>query len=304
MTSRPYDVLIDQFTDSLWLSDGLSKNTIESYRRDLVQLDTWLIKLSGEDPLSLTTLDSTDLQAYFAHRVSVDRASPKTTARLTSTLKRFYQYLLREKLLEVDPSAAIDAPKLPRGLPKSLSETDVESLLAAPDVETPLGLRDRAMLETLYAAGLRVTELVGLPLAQLSLNQQVVRVMGKGSKERLVPLGEVAAEWLNRYISTARNQILDGRTSNDLFITVRGATMSRQMFWNIVKRYAIKAGISAAISPHVLRHAFATHLINHGADLRVVQLLLGHADITTTQIYTHVARERLKAIHAEHHPRG
>ncbi|MCA3020716.1 MAG: site-specific tyrosine recombinase XerD [Burkholderiales bacterium] len=304
MSDRHYDVLIDQFTDSLWLSDGLSKNTIESYRRDLVQLDTWLIKLSGEDPLSLTTLDSTDLQAYFAHRIGVDRASPKTTARLTSTLKRFYQYLLREKLMEVDPSAAIDAPKLPRGLPKSLSETDVESLLAAPDVETPLGLRDRAMLETLYAAGLRVTELVGLPLAQLSLNQQVVRVMGKGSKERLVPLGEVAAEWLTRYISTARNQILDGRTSNDLFITVRGATMSRQMFWNIIKRYAIKAGISATISPHVLRHAFATHLINHGADLRVVQLLLGHADITTTQIYTHVARERLKAIHAEHHPRG
>ena len=304
MTDRSCDVLIDQFTDSLWLSDGLSKNTIESYRRDLVQLDIWLSKYGRKDSLSLSTLDSTDLQAYFAHRISVDRASPKTTARLTSTLKRFYQYLLREKLLEVDPSAAIDAPKLPRSLPKSLSEADVESLLAAPDVETPLGLRDRAMLETLYAAGLRVTELVGLPLAQLSLNQQVVRVMGKGSKERLVPLGEVAAEWLTRYISTARNQILDGRSSNDLFITVRGATMSRQMFWNIIKRYAIKAGISATISPHVLRHAFATHLINHGADLRVVQLLLGHADITTTQIYTHVARERLKAIHAEHHPRG
>lgn len=304
MTDRSCDVLIDQFTDSLWLSDGLSKNTIESYRRDLVQLDIWLSKYGRKDNLSLSTLDSTDLQAYFAHRISVDRASPKTTARLTSTLKRFYQYLLREKLIEIDPSAAIDAPKLPRSLPKSLSEADVESLLAAPDVETPLGLRDRAMLETLYAAGLRVTELVGLPLAQLSLNQQVVRVMGKGSKERLVPLGEVAAEWLTRYISTARNQILDGRTSNDLFITVRGATMSRQMFWNIIKRYAIKAGISATISPHVLRHAFATHLINHGADLRVVQLLLGHADITTTQIYTHVARERLKAIHAEHHPRG
>jgi integrase/recombinase XerD len=304
MTSRPYDTLIDQFMDSLWLSDGLAKNTIESYRRDLVQLDTWLNDGGGNESLTLTTLDSTDLQAYFAHRIGVDRASPKTTARLTSTLKRFYQYLLREKLIEVDPSAAIDAPKLPRGLPKSLSEVDVESLLAAPDIETPLGLRDRAMLETLYAAGLRVTELVGLPLAQLSLNQQVIRVMGKGSKERLVPLGQVAAEWLTRYISTARNQILDDRTSNDLFITVRGATMSRQMFWNIIKRYAIKAGISATISPHVLRHAFATHLINHGADLRVVQLLLGHADITTTQIYTHVARERLKAIHAEHHPRG
>jgi integrase/recombinase XerD len=304
MTSRPYDTLIDQFMDSLWLSDGLAKNTIESYRRDLVQLDAWLSNAGRSHALTLVTLDSTDLQAYFAHRIGVDRASPKTTARLTSTLKRFYQYLLREKLIEVDPSAAIDAPKLPRGLPKSLSEVDVESLLAAPDIETPLGLRDRAMLETLYAAGLRVTELVGLPLAQLSLNQRVIRVMGKGSKERLVPLGQVAAEWLTRYISTARNQILDGRTSNDLFITVRGATMSRQMFWNIIKRYAIKAGISATISPHVLRHAFATHLINHGADLRVVQLLLGHADITTTQIYTHVARERLKAIHTEHHPRG
>ena len=304
MTTRPHDTLIDQFMDSLWLSDGLAKNTIESYRRDLVQLDAWLSNAGRSHALTLVTLDSTDLQAYFAHRIGVDRASPKTTARLTSTLKRFYQYLLREKLIEVDPSAAIDAPKLPRGLPKSLSEVDVESLLAAPDIETPLGLRDRAMLETLYAAGLRVTELVGLPLAQLSLNQQVIRVMGKGSKERLVPLGQVAAEWLTRYISTARNQILDGRTSNDLFITVRGATMSRQMFWNIIKRYAIKAGISATISPHVLRHAFATHLINHGADLRVVQLLLGHADITTTQIYTHVARERLKAIHAEHHPRG
>jgi integrase/recombinase XerD len=296
-----YDPLIDQFTDSLWLSDGLSKNTIESYRRDLVQLDRWLTAATQS---TLTTLDGTDLQAYLAKRISVDHASPKTTARLTSTLKRFYQHLLREKLLEVDPSAALDSPKLPRSLPKSLSESDVEALLAAPDVETPLGLRDRAMLETLYAAGLRVTELVSLPLGQLSLSQQVVRVMGKGSKERLVPLGEVAADWLTRYINAGRNDILAGRTSNDVFVTIRGATMSRQMFWNIIKRYAVKAGIQAPISPHVLRHAFATHLINHGADLRVVQLLLGHADITTTQIYTHVARERLKAIHAAHHPRG
>jgi integrase/recombinase XerD len=296
-----YDPLIDQFADSLWLSDGLSKNTIESYRRDLVQLDSWLAATASA---SLTTLDTTDLQAYLAKRISVDHASPKTTARLTSTLKRFYQHLLREKLLEIDPTAALDSPKLPRSLPKSLSEADVEALLAAPDINTPLGMRDRAMLETLYAAGLRVTELVSLPLSQLSLNQQVLRVMGKGNKERLVPLGEVAADWLNRYINGARNEILAGRTSHDVFVTVRGETMSRQMFWNIIKRYTIKAGIRSAISPHVLRHAFATHLINHGADLRVVQLLLGHSDITTTQIYTHVARERLKAIHAAHHPRG
>ncbi len=300
-TQKSYDPLIDQFADSLWLSDGLSKNTIESYRRDLVQLDTWLTATASA---SLATLDATDLQAYLAKRISVDHASPKTTARLTSTLKRFYQHLLREKVLDIDPTAALDSPKLPRSLPKSLSEADVEALLAAPDVNTPLGMRDRAMLETLYAAGLRVTELVSLPLAQLSLNQQVLRVMGKGNKERLVPLGEVAADWLNRYINGARNEILAGRTSHDVFVTIRGETMSRQMFWNIIKRYAIKAGIRASISPHVLRHAFATHLINHGADLRVVQLLLGHSDITTTQIYTHVARERLKAIHAAHHPRG
>jgi integrase/recombinase XerD len=293
--------LIDQFTDSLWLSDGLSKNTIESYRRDLVQLDVWLTATMSA---SLATLDSTDLQAYLAKRISIDHASPKTTARLTSTLKRFYQHLRREKMLEVDPTAALDSPKLPRSLPKSLSEANVEALLAAPDVNTPLGMRDRAMLETLYAAGLRVTELVSLPLAQLSLSEQVLRVMGKGNKERLVPLGEVAADWLMRYINGARNEILAGRTSHDVFITVRGETMSRQMFWNIIKRYALKADIRTTISPHVLRHAFATHLINHGADLRVVQLLLGHSDITTTQIYTHVARERLKAIHATHHPRG
>ncbi|MFO0115460.1 MAG: site-specific tyrosine recombinase XerD [Betaproteobacteria bacterium] len=301
-TPKPiYDPLIDQFTDSLWLSDGLSKNTIESYRRDLVQLDVWLTATMSA---SLATLDSTDLQAYLAKRISIDHASPKTTARLTSTLKRFYQHLRREKMLEVDPTAALDSPKLPRSLPKSLSEANVEALLAAPDVNTPLGMRDRAMLETLYAAGLRVTELVSLPLAQLSLSEQVLRVMGKGNKERLVPLGEVAADWLMRYINGARNEILAGRTSHDVFITVRGETMSRQMFWNIIKRYALKADIRTTISPHVLRHAFATHLINHGADLRVVQLLLGHSDITTTQIYTHVARERLKAIHATHHPRG
>ncbi len=298
---KQYDPIIDQFTDSLFLSDGLAKNTIESYRRDLVQLDSWLV---NHKRASLLKLDTTDLQAYFADRISIDLASPRTTARLTSTLKRFYQYALREKLAEVDPSAQLDAPKLPRSLPKSLSEADVEALLAAPNIDTPLGLRDRAMLETLYAAGLRVSELIALPVSQLSLNQQVVRIMGKGSKERLVPIGQIAADWLDRYMRDARHTILDGKKSDALFVTGHGKSMSRQMFWNLIKRYAIRAGIQAAISPHVLRHAFATHLINHGADLRVVQLLLGHSDITTTQIYTHVARERLKLIHAQHHPRG
>ncbi len=298
---RAYDPIIDQFTDHLFLSDGLSKNTIESYRRDLAQLDTWLV---NGNHAALLTLDATDLQAYLAHRIIVDHASARTTARLTSTLKRFYQYALREKLAEIDPSAALDTPKLPRGLPKSLSEADVEALLAAPNVDTALGLRDRAMLELLYAAGLRVSELTGLPLAQVSFNDHVVRIVGKGGKERLVPIGQDAAEWLDRYVRGARNTILGEQKSNALFVTARGGAMTRQMFWHLIKAHASKADIRAAISPHVLRHAFATHLINHGADLRVVQLLLGHADITTTQIYTHVARERLKAIHAKHHPRG
>ena len=298
---RAYDPIIDQFTDHLFLSDGLSKNTIESYRRDLAQLDTWLV---NGNHAALLTLDATYLQAYLAHRIIVDHASARTTARLTSTLKRFYQYALREKLAEIDPSAALDTPKLPRGLPKSLSEADVEALLAAPNVDTALGLRDRAMLELLYAAGLRVSELTGLPLAQVSFNDHVVRIVGKGGKERLVPIGQDAAEWLDRYVRGARNTILGEQKSNALFVTARGGAMTRQMFWHLIKAHASKADIRAAISPHVLRHAFATHLINHGADLRVVQLLLGHADITTTQIYTHVARERLKAIHAKHHPRG
>lgn len=297
----PYDALIDQFADSLWLSDGLSKNTIESYRRDLVQLDRWLTQQKRD---SLATLDTTDLQAYFAHRIGHDKSSPRTTARLTSTLKRFYQYLLREKIVEIDPATAIDAPRLPRSLPKSLSEADVEALLNAPDTNTPLGLRDKAMLEMLYAAGLRVTELVSLPHAQVSLAQQVIRVIGKGDKERLVPMGQIAASWIEQYLADGRPAILNARTSEALFVATHGEAMTRQMFWSLIKRYAVQAGIKSAISPHVLRHAFATHLVNHGADLRVVQLLLGHADITTTQIYTHVARERLKRIHAEHHPRG
>lgn len=308
--------LIDQFADSLWLSDGMAKNTIESYRRDVSQLDNWL---KQNNRPGLERLDAGDLQAFLAHRIAAHRSSPRSTARLTSGLKRFFQYLLREKLISEDPSVRLELPKLTRSLPKSLSEKDVEALLAAPDPNTALGQRDKAMLETLYASGLRVTELVSLKIGQLSLDMGVVRVMGKGSKERLVPLGESAIDVLQEYLASARPAILDGRKSDNLFVTQRrgrhggsagglvdgnAAAMSRQMFWYLIKRYALIANIRTPISPHTLRHAFATHLINHGADLRVVQLLLGHADITTTQIYTHVARERLKKIHALHHPRG
>ena len=295
------DPLIDQFADSLWLSDGLAKNTIESYRRDIMQLDSWLQK-SGRAVID--KIGAEDLQAFLAHRIEDRHASPRSTARLTSATKRFYQYLIQEKLIAEDPSLRLESPKLTRGLPKSLSEHDVDALLAAPDANSALGLRDKAMLETLYASGLRVTELVTLKVAQLSLQMGVVRVMGKGSKERLVPLGESAADVIQQYLTTARIELLNGQKSDDLFITGRGRAMTRQMFWHLIKRHALKAAIRTPISPHTLRHAFATHLINHGADLRVVQLLLGHADITTTQIYTHVARERLKQIHALHHPRA
>lgn len=292
--------LIDQFADSLWLSDGLAKNSIESYRRDLAQLDTWLV---AEKRAAIDQLAAADLQRYLAHRIEKMHASPRSTARLTSTLRRFYQFLLQEKLIAEDPSRQLESPKIGRGLPKSLSEKDVEALLAAPNRTTAAGERDHAMLETLYASGLRVTELVGLKVAQVSLDMGVVRVVGKGAKERLVPLGESALDAVTAYLQGARPMILSGQKSDDLFVTTRGAAMTRQAFWHLIKRYALIADIRAPISPHTLRHAFATHLINHGADLRVVQLLLGHADITTTQIYTHVARERLKAIHTKHHPR-
>lgn len=295
------DPIIDQFADALWLSDGLARNTIDSYRRDLTQLHDWLA-MHQRAAVSLAT--SGDLKDFLAHRVDVAKSSPRSTARLTSALKRFFQYLIQERFITHDPSAALESPKLTRGLPKSLSERDVESLLNAPDVNTSLGLRDRAMLETLYATGLRVTELVTLKVVQVSLEMNVVRVIGKGNKERLVPMGEVAAEWIQRYQLQARGEILGEQKSPDLFVTQRGAAMTRQMFWHTIKAQAFRAGIHVSISPHTLRHAFATHLINHGADLRVVQLLLGHADITTTQIYTHVARERMKALHAMHHPRG
>jgi integrase/recombinase XerD len=280
--------LLDRFCDALWLEDGLSKNTIAAYRADLLGLDAFLKK-------NFSKANEADLFAFLASRKG--RAS--SAARRVSTLKRFYQYCLRERIVKADPSLKLDPPKRAPRFPKSLSEADVEALLAAPDTATPLGLRDRAMLETLYATGLRVSELVALKTFEVDLTSNVVRVMGKGSKERLVPLGEVAAEWIAKY-QVERKQ----STSDALFITGRGGGMTRQAFWQLIKRYGARAIAGKKLSPHVLRHAFATHLINHGADLRVVQMLLGHADISTTQIYTHVARERLKQLHAKHHPRG
>jgi integrase/recombinase XerD len=292
--------LIDEFCDALWLEDGLAKNTLEAYRRDLEQFATWLEGAHGKE---LLEGDVADVQSYLGH-VFRKKTHASSAARLLSSLKRFYRYCLRQGRIKADPTLRIDAPKLPRGLPKSLTEEDVESLLDAPPVDKALGLRDRAMLETLYASGLRVSELVALKLGQVSQDMGVVRVLGKGSKERLVPLGEEAIAWIRRYLKEARPELLAGRAADDLFVTARGSAMTRQMFWHLLRRYAARAGLRKPISPHTLRHAFATHLLNHGADLRVVQLLLGHSDISTTQIYTHVARERLKQLHAKHHPRG
>ncbi len=292
--------LIDRFADSLWLSDGLAKNSIDAYRRDATQLARWLATQS----LSLADVRRDTLSAYLAYLIEAKSASPRTSARAISSLKRLFAFLLRESEITDDPSQDLDSPRLPRSLPKSLSEAEVESLLNAPNLSTDLGLRDKAMLETLYASGLRVSELVGLKIAQVSLDMGVVRILGKGSKERLTPLGQEAAEWITRYQREARPRILGAKKSDALFITGRGSAMTRQTFWHLIKRHARIANIRTELSPHTLRHAFATHLINHGADLRVVQMLLGHADITTTQIYTHVARERLKQIHAKHHPRG
>jgi integrase/recombinase XerD len=297
----PESRVLDRFSDGLWLSDGLARNTLESYRRDLGQFALWLREASGK---RLLEAGPADLQRHLAWQVEAKKAKPRTTGRLVSSLKRFYQFAVREGLREDDPTVELEGPRIPRSLPKSLSEVDVESLLAAPDVEKHTGLRDRAMLETLYASGLRVSELVTLKTLQVSLDMGVVRVLGKGSKERLTPLGEDAIDWIVRYQREARPALLGARKSDALFVTARGGPMTRQAFWGLVKRHALAAGIRAAISPHTLRHAFATHLINHGADLRVVQLLLGHSDISTTQIYTHVARERLKALHRKHHPRG
>jgi integrase/recombinase XerD len=292
--------LLDEFCDALWLEDGLSRNTLENYRRDLQLFSAWLSADRGKTLLQAQRVDLLDYLVYKFRR----KARPRSAARLLSSLKRFYRFLLRENRIQGDPTLQVESPKLPRSLPKILTEEDVDLLLAAPNVETPLGLRDKSMLETIYASGLRVSELVTIQVAQLSQDMGVVRVVGKGSKERLVPVGEEALAWIRRYMDNARPEILAGRQADALFITSRGASMTRQAFWYLVRRYADKAGIRKGISPHTLRHAFATHLLNHGADLRVVQMLLGHADISTTQIYTHVARERLKQLHAKHHPRG
>ena len=291
---------VDSFCDALWLEDGLAKATLDSYRSDLSRLSLWLANHAGEPLLDIR---ATTLTAFIAHLSRQTRASSQ--ARYLSTLRRFYRWQLGRGRIFIDPTLKLANPARPSRLPKVMSEKQVDALLAAPDLDTPLGLRDRAMLETLYASGLRVSELVNLKIHEVGFNDGVVRVIGKGSKERLVPLGEQAIDWLSRYLKEARTDILKGQQSEAIFITSRGAAMTRQAFWQLIKRYALQAGIDPAkLSPHVLRHAFATHLLNHGADLRVVQLLLGHADISTTQIYTHVARERLKALHAMHHPRG
>ena len=296
----PDSALIDEFCDALWLEDGLARNTLDSYRRDLKRFGEWL---SSQGNRALHGANRADLLAFLAYEMH-RRIAARTASRRLSTLKRFYAHALRQGRIDADPTLNIDAPKLPRPLPKSLTEQDVENLLGAPDVESPLGLRDRAMLETLYASGLRVSELVTLKMGQVSQDMGVVRVTGKGSKERLVPLGEEALAWIRRYMKEARPALLGRRAREALFVTARGEAMTRQAFWYLIKRYARRAALDKPLSPHTLRHAFATHLLNHGADLRVVQLLLGHADISTTQIYTQVARERLKQLHARHHPRG
>lgn len=293
--------LIDAFCDQVWLQDGLAASSLASYRRDLAAWANWLER-NGHS--GLLAAGRGEVESFLAMQF---RAGAKSTSigRRLSSLRRFYRLQLVQGTIAADPTLRVRAPKLPRRLPKSLSEQQVEALLDAPDPETKLGLRDRAMLETLYATGLRVSELVGLKLAQLSFDAGIVSVLGKGGRERLVPLGEEAVVWLTRYLATARVDLARGGKSDAVFITARRGPLTRQAFWQLIKRYAPKAGIAAtALSPHTLRHAFATHLLNHGADLRVVQMLLGHADITTTTIYTHVARERLKQLHARHHPRG
>lgn len=297
MTPQHQEAL-DRFIDHLWLEDGLSKNTLVSYRLDLTGFADWLEKQN----ISFIQASEADIQHYLAARFPTSK--PRSISRLIASLRRFYRHAMREGTIAVDPTLQIEAPKLPRSLPKSLNEDEVEALLNAPDITQPIGLRDRAMLELLYACGLRVSELVGLRVTEVSLQEGVIRVTGKGSKTRLVPMGEEAVEWLARYLKDARPVILQKRLCDSMFVTQRGEAMTRQAFWYLIKRYALQAGISKHLSPHVLRHAFATHLLNHGADLRVVQMLLGHADISTTQIYTHVARERLKQLHAVHHPRG
>ncbi len=294
--------MLDEFTDALWLEDGLARNTLTSYRADLMQLVEWLGRQQRANG-SLSEVTQVDLLAFLSDRIGQGMKA-STICRTLTCIKRFYRYLLRQGKILADPATNIDSPKISRHLPVSLTEAEVEALLAAPDIRQPLGLRDRAMLEILYAAGLRVSELVGLGISQIRQDMGVMRILGKGSKERLIPLGEEALHWLGVYLQEARPILLTGKHSNMSFVTTRGDAMTRQAFWYLIKRYARQAGIVKQLSPHTLRHAFATHLLNHGADLRVVQLLLGHSDISTTQIYTHVARERLKQLHAQHHPRG
>jgi integrase/recombinase XerD len=290
---------IDAFIDALWLEEGLSKNTLAAYRRDLMLYGAWL---AGQDGRAIHGTREADLHAYFAARHEKSKAT--TANRRLTVFKRYFRWALRERLTDADPTLRLQSARQPLRVPKTLTEAQVEALLAAPDTETPLGLRDRTMLEVIYASGLRVSELVTLKTFHVGMGEGVLRVFGKGNKERLVPFGEVAREWITRYLADARPAILAGQQTEDLFVTARGAGMTRAMFWVIVKKHAKAAGIVAPLSPHTLRHAFATHLLNHGADLRAVQMLLGHADISTTTIYTHIARERLKQLHARHHPRG
>jgi integrase/recombinase XerD len=298
--------MIDEFIDALWLADGLAKNTLAAYRSDLALFEHWLSTRS----VVLPAASAADIDGYLAHlHTRTPRVRPATLRRLQAALRRYYRWLIEQGRIQTDPLLNIQAPFAAERFPKTLSESQVEALLAAPDVATPLGLRDRCMIEILYATGLRVSELVGLKLFSVSLDDRVIRTFGKGGKERLVPMGEVAADWLLRWLQEGRPDLLKGRASDFIFVTARshttGTGMTRQMAWVLIKKHAVIAGIPAArISPHVLRHAFATHLLNHGADLRVVQLLLGHTDISTTQVYTHIARARLKALHAAHHPRG
>jgi len=297
--SSPDREIIERFCDALWLQEGLSTNTLDAYRRDVEGLSRWLAPRGT----ALISATRADLLEYLSGLVGKG-ARPRSTARLLSSLRRFYRYWVREERIKSDPTALIDSPKIGRPLPKSLTEEQVEKLLQSPDETTTHGLRDRAMLEALYATGLRVSELVGLTLSQVSLTQGVVRVIGKGDKERLVPMGEEAISWISRYLAEGRSRLLRRHSTDAVFITARGGPMTRQAFWHNLKRHARVGGIQTVLSPHTLRHAFATHLLNHGADLRVVQMLLGHADLSTTQIYTHVAQARLKTLHQQHHPRG
>lgn len=297
LTTHPQ---IERYIDAMWMEKGLSNNTLASYRRDLMQFNDWLCQDSGK---TLLDASSASLQAFLGARLE-QGVSPRSSARFLSCARSFYHYMLREGRVDLDPTLDVESPRLGRPLPKALSEAEVDRLLQSPDTGQALELRDRTMLELLYACGLRVSELTSLQLAQLSLNQGVVRVFGKGNKERLVPVGEEALRWLQRYMAGARGELLNGVGSDVLFPSRRGTQMTRQTFWYRIKIYAQRAGIRKHLSPHTLRHAFATHLLNHGADLRVVQMLLGHSDLSTTQIYTHVAQQRMQELHRQHHPRG